>query len=375
MGTFRSLSAEDVRAILAGFGLGGYADHRAIAAGTINTNVAVETVSRPLFLRINEGKSLEDVEREGAIVAHVAARGVPTPAPLRTPAGEPFLRWGGTFVSVFPWMAGRTLTRAQIGPGHARETGAALARLHAAGADFPDHRPGRYEPDEIQRRLDGIAGLAGDPVLADAVKILGPALARLHAERTADLPTGLIHGDLFIDNVLYADAGALVALLDFEQASWGRLAYDLAVSVLAFGFGADDFRPDVTRAFIDGYLASARPRPPSAPPSPPSWSSPPAASPSPASPTSTSAATPAPPRQGLPPLPPALRSARASTWRRRRAVGSREIERNLGKSAGPKRPVRCCFRRRHEALPTRTIAVRREVENHVPESLNHDNHR
>jgi homoserine kinase type II len=261
MGTFRSLSADDVRAILAGFGRSGYADHRAIAAGTINTNVAVELEAHKLFLRINEGKSLEDVEREAAIVTHVAARGVPTPAPLRTPAGEPFLRWSGTFVSVFPWMIGHTLGRAEIGAGHARETGAALARLHAAGADFPDHRPGRYEPDEIQRRLDRIGAITGDPVLADAVKVLGPALPRLHRERAPELPTGLIHGDLFIDNVLYADSGALVALLDFEQASWGRLAYDLAVSVLAFGFGRDDFRPDVTRAFLEGYLAQRTPTP------------------------------------------------------------------------------------------------------------------
>jgi homoserine kinase type II len=262
MGMFRSLSAEEVRAILVEFGVGGYTGHRPIAAGTINTNVAVQTAGRSLFLRINEGKSLDDVQREGAIVAHVAARGVPTPAPLRTPAGEPFLPWNGTFVSVFPWIPGHTLTRAQIGPGQARETGAALARLHAAGADYPDHRPGRYEPDEIQRRFQRIAGLSsGDPVLAEAVAELGPALARLPGERHPALPTGLIHGDLFIDNVLYADSGALSALLDFEQASWGRLAYDLAVSVLAFGFGADDFRPEVTRAFLDGYLGVRVPTP------------------------------------------------------------------------------------------------------------------
>lgn len=264
MGTFRSLSADDVRAVLAGFGLdgAGYVGHRPIAAGTINTNVAVETAARRLFLRINEGKAVEDVEREGAIVAHVAARGVATPAPLRTPQGEPFLRWQGTFVSLFPWVAGRTLGRADIGPEHARDTGRALARLHGAGADYADHRPGRYEPDEIQRRLDRIAALAsGDPVLAGAAAILGPALARLAGERRAELPTGLIHGDLFIDNVLYDDAGALTALLDFEQASWGRLAYDLAVSVLAFGYGRDDFRADVTRAFIEGYTAERAPAP------------------------------------------------------------------------------------------------------------------
>jgi homoserine kinase type II len=256
MGTYRTLSAEDVRAVLEGFGISDYAGHRPIAAGTINTNLAVSTDTRPLFLRINEGKSLEDVEREGAIVAHVAARGVPTPPPLRTPAGQPYLTWQGTFVSMFPWVAGRTLERGDIGPAHARDTGAALARLHEAGADFPDHRPGRYEPDEIQRRFVRIQGLAaGDPVLAEAVRVLEPALARLAGERRTDLPLGLIHGDLFIDNVLYADGGALTALLDFEQASWGRLAYDLAVSVLAFGFGRDDFRTEVTRAFIDGYLS------------------------------------------------------------------------------------------------------------------------
>ena len=72
---------------------------------------------------------------------------------------------------------------------------------------------------------------------------------------------GLIHGDLFVDNVLFAAARRSAALLDFEQASWGRLAYDLAVTVLAFGFGRDDFRPDITRALLDAYVAS---RPPSA---------------------------------------------------------------------------------------------------------------
>jgi homoserine kinase type II len=258
MGIFRTLSSDDVQLILAGFGLSGYRAHKPIAAGTVNTNVAVDLGERCLFLRINEGKSEDDVRREGEIVAHIAARGVPTPPPLRTHAGDPFLRWQSVFVSVFPWVPGHTLTRKDIGPGQARDAGRALALLHRAGADYADHRPGRYEPDEIQRRFERIRGV-GDPELAEAVTALGPALERLARERRPDLPLGLIHGDLFIDNVLYAEAGPLTALLDFEQASWGRLAYDVAVSVLAFGYGRDDFRPEVTRAFIDGYLAERTP--------------------------------------------------------------------------------------------------------------------
>jgi homoserine kinase type II len=129
--------------------------------------------------------------------------------------------------------------------------------LHLTGAPYPDHRPGRYEPDEIARRLTAIAGRTGDdPALAAAVEELRPELARLERERAAverDIPQGLVHNDLFMDNVLYRGP-TLVALLDFEQAAWGRPVYDLAVSVLAFGFGMDDFRPEITRAFIDGYV-------------------------------------------------------------------------------------------------------------------------
>jgi homoserine kinase type II len=257
MAEWRRLEADDVRAILESFGrppTAAYRAHRPIAVGTINTNLRVETESGLWFLRINEGKSLDDVGREAAIVAHLAERGVPTPPPLRSPDGQPFVLWRDQIVSLFPWVPGCTLTRGEVTPAQAAAVGGALAQLHRAGADFPDHRPGRYEPDEIARRLARIAALAR-PELAPALAVLGPELDRLSKERAADLPTGLIHGDLFIDNVLYADDGALAALIDFEQASWGRLAYDLAVTVLAFAYGRDDFRPELVRALLDAYSA------------------------------------------------------------------------------------------------------------------------
>lgn len=263
MAQFRSLTASDVREILSNFGFApdAYQGHAPIAAGTVNTNVRVATSDGPRFLRINEGKTPDDVAREAAIVAFVAARGVPTPAPALTTAGAPFASWNGEFASLFPWSPGRTLTRADMTPDHARQAGAALAKLHRAGEAFSDHRPGRYEPAEIDRRLAYVATVsATDPELSAAVTTLQPELAALAGERRPDVPLGLIHGDLFIDNVLY-DGPALASLLDFEQASWGRLVYDVAVTLLAFAFGRDDFRPEVVRALLAGYVAE---RPPTA---------------------------------------------------------------------------------------------------------------
>ena len=255
MGTYRTLTAPDVAEILAGFGQPEFRSFSPITAGTINTNAAVELPDGRRFLRINEGKAREDVAREAAIVGHLAERGVPTPRPLPALTGEPWLDWRGVQVSLFPWVEGRTLLRSELAPEHAAQAGVALARMHRAGLDYGDRRPGRYEPDEISRRFVQLAGPAAeDPALAAASAELGPELARLGRDRRPDgeVMLGLIHGDLFIDNALFRGT-SLSALLDFEQASWGRLVYDIAVSVLAFGFGADDFREDVTRAFIDGY--------------------------------------------------------------------------------------------------------------------------
>jgi homoserine kinase type II len=259
MAEWRKLAEADVRAILRDFGVAGYRAHHPIAVGTINTNVRVETDEGPLFLRVNEGKSRDDVSREAAIIAHLAARGVPTPVPHATPAGPPFVPWRDQIVSLFPWVPGRTLERGELTAEHGAQAGAALARLHLAGADFADRRPGRYEPAEIDRRLAHVAGLSRLELIP-AQAILTAELASLARARAGELPMGVIHGDLFVDNVLFLD-DRLAALLDFEQASWGRLAYDLAVTVLAFGFGRDDFRPDVTRALIDAYIAIRPPAP------------------------------------------------------------------------------------------------------------------
>src|SRR5688572_507462 len=210
MAQFRALSASDVQDILRAFGVGGYRAHQPIAVGTVNTNVRVETETGLLFLRVNEGKSEYDVRREAAIVAHAAAHGVPTPVPRLAAGGPPFADWRGERVSLFPWVAGRTLARAQLTPAHAAAVGGALARLHLASAGYADHRPGRYEPDEIAARLARVAGLAR-PELAGAVAVLLPELTQLASQRAAHVPLGIIHGDLFVDNVMFGDDGALTA--------------------------------------------------------------------------------------------------------------------------------------------------------------------
>ena len=206
-----------------------------------------------LFLRINENKREDEVTYEARVVAHLASRGVATPAPMQAASGQPFARHQGKPVTLFPWVAGRHLGAREVARRHVGQVGAGLARLHLCGADFPERRAGIYTLEHIAQRFRTFAR-SGDPKLAQVVPMIREELERLPRERAPELPEGLIHQDLFRDNVLFDDDGdAVTALIDFEQAAWGRWAYDLAVALLAWCFHDDEFDAALVAEMVSGY--------------------------------------------------------------------------------------------------------------------------
>lgn len=254
MGTFTRLDDAEVAQIAAAFGLGAVRAVRAIAAGTINSNYEVTAESGVVFVRVNEGKAEADVAWEAQLVAALADRGVITPAPRLALDGRPYAPLGGKFVSVFGWREGRHLEPHEITPGLASTFGAALAQLHVAGLALPEdwRRGSIYDHAHLVGRFERFAGLA-DPELQPAIAILGEELAyakdMVVVRRRAT--QGIIHGDLFRDNVLWA-GDQISAILDFEQASGGSLAYDLAVCINDWCWTGVP-RIDLAVALVAGY--------------------------------------------------------------------------------------------------------------------------
>jgi homoserine kinase type II len=124
--------------------------------------------------------------------------------------------------------------------------------MHLAGLDAV-REPGRFEAEALLGRLERIAA-APDPGLAAHAEPLRRRLHEWTGKRNPTLPRGLIHGDLFRDNVLWNNDGNIAAILDFESASDGALTYDLMVTVLAWSF-RDDFDEAVARGIVGGYDA------------------------------------------------------------------------------------------------------------------------
>ena len=267
MGLFTQLAREDVATIAARFGIGEVRSWTAIPAGTINSNFVLETARGKWFLRINEGKSEEDVRYEVELVTALVAGGTAAPLPCRTTSGEPFMVHAGGHVSLFPWVAGAHRQSGEVAPGDARELGQALARLHLAGQKIAARftRTSRYAFAAIVERFRHVQALpvaTSDPVLVACLPVIGEEIAWLQAQEPvrSAATTGIIHGDLFPDNVFFS-GDALTALIDFEQASTGSLPYDLAVCLNSWCFGRDDFDRRLLAAMLAGY-DRVRPLPP-----------------------------------------------------------------------------------------------------------------
>jgi homoserine kinase type II len=255
MAVLTAITENDARALLRAHGLGELRAIEGIAAGSVNSNFALDAGGVRLFLRVYEERDEAGAIRETAMLERLASAGVPTPAPLRSLDGRHVSTVRGKPAALFPWRSGSMRCQAAVTRDDARHVGEALAQVHGAGAEQKPEA-GRFGYQDLVARLDRIAASA-DATFVHVARLLRDALERAHGERDTLLPRGLIHGDLFRDNVLWHADGRLAALLDFESASDGTYAYDLMVTILAWCVG-DDLDGGLARAMREGY-ESVRP--------------------------------------------------------------------------------------------------------------------
>lgn len=244
-----AIDERDAVALLAAYGLGPPNHLEGIAAGSVNSNFAVVSAQRRLFVRLYEERDRAAAERETEMLEALARAGVPTPAPLRRSDGGFVSEVRGKPAAIFPWVDGRMRCQSAVSEDDARAVGAALARVHVAARAAADR--GRFRFEDLLGRLDRIEA-SGDERFAPLVPSLRSRLERTHRSRDARLPRALVHTDLFRDNVLWDDRGDIVALLDFESACDDTFAYDLMVTVLSWCFG-DSLHAHLATAMRGGY--------------------------------------------------------------------------------------------------------------------------
>src|SRR5689334_16658799 len=224
MSVYTAVTADELDAWLARYALGTLVEHSPIAAGIENTNYFVTTERGRYVLTLYERLPADELPFYLNLMAHLARAGVEVPAPEPDRTGALFSLLNGKPAGLVTRIEGASVH--EPSPAHCALVGAALARLHVASQS--------YRPRLANRRglswWRQTARIVQPFLTPEQRKLLTAELEFQAGYGKGSLPKGAIHGDLFCNNVLFAD-GRVAGIIDFGFAATDFFAYDLAITV------------------------------------------------------------------------------------------------------------------------------------------------
>ena len=257
MAVYTRVDEEQLAELLARYDIGNPTSFSGITQGVENSNYRLATTKGGFILTLYEKR----VERDDlpffiGLMGHMAAKGINCPSPVADKEAVILQEVSGRAAAIVTFLDGTWSNT----PSAARclAAGEVLARMHIAGEDFGMRR-------ENALKVPGLVPLleSSDPSKADN---LSPGLWKETEDRLGGilgdwpegLPEGVLHADLFPDNVLFI-GDKVTGVIDFYFACNDILAYDLAIMLNAWCFEADgSFNVTKARQLVAGYQ-SARP--------------------------------------------------------------------------------------------------------------------
>ncbi len=251
MAVYTEVSDQDLAAFVAEYDIGGVVACKGIAEGVENSNYLLQTESGVYILTLYEKRvARADLPFFLGLMQHLAARGIACPTPIRGRDGHALRELAGRPAAINSFLRGVWLRRPEAH--HCAQVGSALARMHLAGADFPLARRNALSVEGWQR-LVGQCVARADQVEDGLAAELEGEIEAIAGAWPSELPQGVIHADLFPDNVFFLD-DKLSGLIDFYFACNDFFAYDLAVCLNAWCFEPDqDFNVTKARQMLSAY--------------------------------------------------------------------------------------------------------------------------
>jgi homoserine kinase type II len=252
MAVYTDVTDEELQQFLAGYDLGTLMSYKGIAEGVENSNFLLHTSKGAFILTLYEKRvAAGDLPFFLNLMEHLAARGLTCPQPVRNRSGEALGRLAKRQTAIVTFLDGVWIRRPSAA--HCGAVGEALAQLHLAGADFDMTRRNGLSVAGWRPLVETAAARA-DTVQTGLCEAIAAELARLERDWPRDLPQGVIHADLFPDNVFFL-GDRLSGLIDFYFACTDALAYDVAVCLNAWCFEPDhSYNMTKGRALLHGYM-------------------------------------------------------------------------------------------------------------------------
>ncbi|MBZ9934806.1 homoserine kinase [Mesorhizobium sp. BR1-1-16] len=251
MAVYTEIADDEIDRFVSGYDIGAVLSFKGIAEGVENSNYLVVTETGPYILTLYEKRvDPRDLPFFIGLMEHLARRGLTCPQPVRNRAGEALGTLAGKPAAIVTFLKGMWIRRPRVD--HCAAVGTALAELHLAGEGFALTRANALSVGGWRPLFDRSAA-RGDTVLPGLVAAIREELDVLEGAWPSALPSGVIHADLFPDNVFFLQ-NRLSGLIDFYFACNDFLAYDAAICLNAWCFEADGaLNVTKARALLGGY--------------------------------------------------------------------------------------------------------------------------
>lgn len=251
MAVYTDVAADELADFISQYDIGTLLSYKGIAEGVENSNFLLHTTKGAFILTLYEKRvAVEDLPYFLSLMAHLAARGINCPQPATTRAGAVYSTLSDRPAVIINFLEGMWPRKPNVA--HCAGVGEALARMHLAARDFAMVRANPFSVAGW-RQLFARAADRADSVQPGLRDFVAKELDHLDACWPIDLPIGVIHADLFPDNVFFL-GDKLSGLIDFPFACNDILAYDIAICLNAWCFEPDhSFNVTKARAFLGAY--------------------------------------------------------------------------------------------------------------------------
>jgi len=250
MSVYTELSSDDMNHILAAYALGACKGFEGIAAGIENSNFFVETDSGRYVLTVFERMDAGELPYFMYLMHHLAAGGVPCPDVILQRDGSSLFEIAGKRGCIVSCLPGRTLD--VLNAAQLRSSGSTLAGLHVAGASFKQKRENPTGFTWLQHTVDVVQEKTREQYGNDTADLLLYELQFQQTQAWEHLPRGVIHGDLFVDNILF-QGDTVSGVIDFYYAHDAPYALDLSIALNAQAILLRDDDQERMQVFLEGY--------------------------------------------------------------------------------------------------------------------------
>lgn len=250
MAVYTSVSDTELNAFLDYYDAGDALSFKGIAEGVENSNYLLRTTKATYILTLYEKRVSEsDLPFFLGLMVHLASRGLNCPVPIAGKDGALTHQLNGRPAALISFLDGVSIAKPDVD--HCRQLGGALAEFHIASVGFDLKRPNQLGQKDWQPLFEKCRARA-DEVEPGLAALIDHELAKLDAIWPSYLPRGIIHADLFPDNVFFLGPD-FSGIIDLYFACDDMLAYDLAICLNAWCFDGKTFDKTRARALVSGY--------------------------------------------------------------------------------------------------------------------------